>query len=115
MATLLPALDVTGFNWKQVLICSFLSFVFVVYLFLTKLNEVVEGCDWLFIAWLGRVQEMMKIVVNALEIVGVHYTMQFSPNLSKFAHTERMLVVTLGMLMASSSSSRRVALFLPSP
>jgi hypothetical protein len=42
-------------------------------------------------------QEAMKSLVNVIEIVGVQYTLQLTPNLSKFEHGVRVLALGTGL------------------
>jgi len=42
------------------------------------------------------VQELYKSLVKLVELVGIHYTLQMTPNLAKFSHHHRILAVALG-------------------
>jgi len=48
------------------------------------------------------VQEALKVVVNMVELVGIHYTLQLTPKLSKFSHGDRIITVGLGWALTES-------------
>jgi len=50
----------------------------------------VEMTEWTFI------QELMKSVVNGIELIGAHVAISSIPNLSKFSHGMRIMCVGLG-------------------
>jgi hypothetical protein len=66
-----------------------LSQVFKIFIMATFLPSV-EMTEWTF------VQEVMKSVVNGVELLGAHFALASIPNLSKFSHGMRILCVGLG-------------------
>jgi len=81
------------------------SQVFKIFVMATFLPSV-EMTEWTF------VQEVLKSIVNVIELLGAHVAISSIPNLSKFSHGMRIMCVGLGWSFTQALAQYLIPLWL---